>query len=135
MGGSVAARAGERDGSLCRRRGFALSRAPPRRPRRLEALEGLRSAGHLQAESRHEDEVGVGAEGDQPVAIEGTEGGDAIGVEARFRERGLGIGKVALAEGVVRLEAIEAAIERIAGGGWECVVEAHATGQVTTALP
>lgn len=77
----------------------------------------------------------MGAEGDQPIAIEGTEGGDTIRVEPRFREGGLRIGEVALAEGVVGLEAIEAAVERIAGGGWERVVEAHAMGQVTTALP
>src|SRR6476646_8344130 len=125
MGGSVAARAGERDGSSCRRRGFVLSRAPARRPRRLEALEGLRGGGHLQAEARHEDEVSMGAEGDQPVAIEGAQSGDTIRIEACIREGGLRIGEVALAEDVVGLEAIEAAIERIAGGGWERVVEAH----------
>jgi len=102
---------------------------------RLEALEGLRGRGHLQAEPRHEDEIGVSAEGEQPVAIEGAEGGDALGVEARFLERRLGIGEVALAEGVVRLEAIEATVEQVAGGGREGVVEGHATGQVTTALP
>ena len=77
----------------------------------------------------------MGAEGDQPVAIEGTESGDTIRVKPRFREGGLGIGEVALAEDVVGLEAIEAAVERIAGGGRERVVEAHAMGQVTTALP
>ena len=52
--------------------------------RRLESLEGLGRGGHLQAQRGHEDEVGVGPQGEQPVAIERAEGGDAVGVEAGF---------------------------------------------------
>src|SRR6266545_2264701 len=101
----------------------------------LESLEGLGRCRHLEAEGGHEDQVGVGAQGEEPVAVERAEGGDALGVEAGVSQRRLGVGEILLAELVVGLEAVEAAIERIAGRGRESVVKAHATGHVTTALP
>src|SRR5262245_21021547 len=102
---------------------------------RLEALEGLGRGGHLEAQASHEDEVGVGAQGEEPVTVERAKGRASLRIEARLCERGFGIGEVALAEDVVGLQEIEAAVQRVAGGGRKRVVEAHATGQVTTALP
>ena len=77
----------------------------------------------------------MGAEGEQPVAVERAEGRDALGVESGRSQGALGILEVAFAEGVVRLETVETAVERVAGRGREGVVQAHATGHVTTALP
>src|SRR5439155_198320 len=48
---------------------------------------------------------------------------------------GLGVFQIALTEGVVGLELVQAAVEQVARGGREGVVEAHATGHVTVALP
>ena len=53
----------------------------------LEALEGLGRRRHLQAEPRHEDEVSVRPESDQPVPVERAEGRDALGVEPGLSER------------------------------------------------
>src|SRR5215469_2768531 len=111
------------------------ARVRRRRSENLEALEGLRGRGHLEAKACHEDEVGVGAQGEESIAVERTEGHPPFGIEAGLGEGGLRIGYVMLAEGVVRLQAIEAAIERIAGSGRKRVVQAHAMGHVTTALP
>src|SRR5215470_11760767 len=85
--------------------------------------------------SRHEDEIRMSAKGEQPIPVESAKGRAPLGIETGFGERRFRIGEVALAEGVVGLEAIEAAIEQVTGGGRKRVVQAHATGHVTTALP
>ena len=41
----------------------------------------------------------MGPEGEEAVAVEGAEGGDALGVEAGFTQRGLGIFEIPLPSG------------------------------------
>ena len=57
----------------------------------LEPLEGGRGALHLQPQVGHEDEIRVGAEGHEPIAVERDQRRPAVGPQARprsWRSRG-----------------------------------------------
>src|SRR5687767_10961377 len=119
---------------------------------RSKFFEGGRRPLHLEAQVGHEDEIRVGAERNETVAIEGDERGADIG-----RETGLGHGGIAVRHeppAVRRLgfQPEERAVQRIGIGGRKEVVRVHlsptsaagglretraapCTGHVTMALP
>jgi len=93
--------------------------------RRLEPLEGLGRGGHLEAQRGHEDEVGVGAEGEQPVAIECAEGGDTLGIETGLAQCGLGVLQVSEEDMGAADEDLAVAIVRTQNpAGRECSIDA-----------
>ena len=74
---------------------------------------------------------------DQRVAVGGEQRGLALRVEAVLGHSRFRVGEKARAERVVRLQRVEAAVERIRGGGREPIVRVvhRGTCHSTTALP
>lgn len=101
-----------------------------------EPFEGGGRALHLQAQVGHEDEVGMGAEADQTVAIERHERRAAFLPETDLGHGCLAIGHEPRAIRGLRFQTEETAVQRIRVGRREEVVRVvHRTAHVTIALP
>ena len=100
-----------------------------------EVFELGRFAFHADAEACHEDEIGVGAAGDEGVAVVDEEVARFILAEFHLGRGGIGIGQVAGEELAVGFEREETAVETIRAGWREPIVKVGHTAHSTTALP